>query len=73
MKSYVTGTLWALTDVLWQIFCSSLSCYCSQLFSWPFPGMGHVSAALVENTNLLAFKDDKSGFELLYQTVNRNG
>lgn len=37
MKSYITGTLWALTDVLWQIFCSSLSSYCSRLFSWPFP------------------------------------
>lgn len=64
----MTGTLWALTDVLWQIFAAV--CYCSQLFSWPFPGMGHVSAALVENTNLLAFKDDKSGFELLHQTLN---
>lgn len=31
-----------------------------------------MSAALVENTNLLAFKDDKSGFELLHKTLDRS-
>lgn len=61
MKSYIIGTLWVWQMSSGRFFCSSLSCYCSQLFSWPFPGMGHVSAALVENTDLLAFKDNKVG------------
>lgn len=73
MKSYITGTPWALTDVLWQIFCSGLSSYCSRLFSWPFPGIGRISAALVENTDVFAFRDDKSGPKLPSQTLGWNG